>query len=134
MVTRRSNSTNCTTPRVLEQELRASHEVPTWSEERSRQGGPIRLLRLAQVLNVTGLGKTKIYELQSQGTFPMRVQITDHSVGWVEAEVQTWLAKRIALSASLRPEPTGRSSALRCSSSSRIPQAGAGPISTQPRT
>jgi prophage regulatory protein len=58
--------------------------------------GRIRILRLGQVLDVTGLGKTKIYELQSEGGFPMRVQITDHSVGWVEEEVQAWLADRIA--------------------------------------
>ena len=56
----------------------------------------IRILRLPQVLNVTGLGKTKIYELQSQGRFPMRVQITSHSVGWIEQEVQAWLVNRVA--------------------------------------
>jgi hypothetical protein len=47
------------------------------------------------------LGKTKIYELQSQGSFPMRVQITSHSVGWVEQEVQAWLTKRAATRAPL---------------------------------
>jgi hypothetical protein len=26
----------------------------------------------------------------------MRVQITDHSVGWIEREVQAWLAQRVA--------------------------------------
>ena len=61
----------------------------------------IRILRLAQVLNVTGLGKTKIYELQSQGSFPMRVQITGHCVGWIERDVQAWLVKRVAESTSL---------------------------------
>ena len=67
----------------------------------TEQYGPIRILRLAQVLNITGLGKTKIYQLQSEGNFPMRVQITDHSVGWIEQEVQAWLAKRVAISMSL---------------------------------
>ena len=57
--------------------------------------GGIRLLRLAQVINLTGLGKTKIYELQSEGAFPMRVRITEHTVGWVEDEVQAWLASRV---------------------------------------
>ena len=56
---------------------------------------PIRMLRLAQVIDATGLGKTTIYELQAEGTFPKRVKITSHSVGWVEAEVQAWLASRI---------------------------------------
>ena len=60
---------------------------------------PIRILRLAQVLEITGIGKTTLYELQSQGSFPMRVRITDHCVGWVAQEVQSWLANRVALSA-----------------------------------
>jgi prophage regulatory protein len=55
----------------------------------------IRMLRLPQVIDATGLGKTKIYELQGQGDFPMRVKITAHSVAWVEDEVQAWLAARI---------------------------------------
>jgi prophage regulatory protein len=60
------------------------------------RSAPIRILRLAQVIDMTGLGKTKIYELQAQGRFPMSVRITAHSVGWVEQEVQAWLAGRLA--------------------------------------
>jgi len=62
----------------------------------------IRMLRLSEVIEVTGLGKTKIYELQSLGQFPMRIKITSHSVGWVEEDVQIWLARRIAANAPLR--------------------------------
>ena len=57
---------------------------------------PIRMLRLTQVMDVTGLRRSKIYELQAQGDFPKRVKIAERSVGWVEAEVQDWLARRIA--------------------------------------
>ena len=64
--------------------------------------GPIHILRLAQVIERTGLKKTKIYELQSEGQFPMRVKITAHAVGWIEHEVQAWLAGRIAKSNPLR--------------------------------
>lgn len=66
---------------------------------------PIRILRLGQVIEVTGLGKTKIYELQAAGHFPMRVQITAHSVGWVEHEVQAWLASRVATRSVLTVDP-----------------------------
>jgi prophage regulatory protein len=69
---------------------------------------PIRILRLAQVIDMTGLGKTKIYELQAQGRFPMSVRITAHSVGWVEEEVQAWLSRRVAA----RPSVPLRSTAL----------------------
>jgi predicted DNA-binding transcriptional regulator AlpA len=69
---------------------------------------PIRMLRLSQVIDMTGLGKTKIYELQAQGQFPMRVKITVNRVGWVEEQVQEWLARRVELS---NPPPPRQTSA-----------------------
>lgn len=62
---------------------------------------PIRMLRLSQVAAITGLSKTKIYQLQIQGDFPMRVQLSPRRVAWVEAEVQAWLAARITSSTPL---------------------------------
>ncbi|MBS0377144.1 MAG: AlpA family phage regulatory protein [Proteobacteria bacterium] len=56
----------------------------------------MRILRLAEVIKITGLRKTLVYELQAAGTFPMKVQLTPRSVGWVENEVQTWLAGKLA--------------------------------------
>lgn len=76
-------------------------------EHSSIRSSPIRLLRLAQVTEVTGLRKTKIYELQAEGSFPRRVKITAHSVGWVESEVQAWLTHRIEVSARLQDRQTG---------------------------
>jgi prophage regulatory protein len=73
--------------------------APPSADQASMRRDAIRILRLAQVLERTGLGKTKLYELQSQGSFPMRVKITDHCVGWVEQDVQAWLEWRVALSA-----------------------------------
>jgi len=65
-------------------------------------GAPIHILRLAQVIERTGLKKTKIYELQSEGQFPMRVKITARAVGWIEHEVQAWLSGRVAKNNPLR--------------------------------
>jgi len=56
----------------------------------------IKILRLPQVCSVTGLRRTMIYRLQRDGRFPRSVKITDYAVGWVESEVQTWLAHRAA--------------------------------------
>ena len=57
-------------------------------------GRTIRMLRLRRVLEITGLGKTTIYQLQADGNFPMRVRLTAHSVAWVEDEVLAWLTRR----------------------------------------
>ena len=65
------------------------------SSSRMSGAGEIRMLRLPAVKRMTGLGKTKIYELQAAGDFPMRVQLTAHCVGWVERDVQAWLTRRI---------------------------------------
>jgi prophage regulatory protein len=78
---------------------------------------PIRMLRLPQVIDATGLGKTKIYELQGQGDFPMRIKITAHSVAWVEEEVQAWLAQRIEKG---RPESAPESDPAPGQSRSRV--------------
>jgi len=57
---------------------------------------PIRLLRLPEVCKATGLGRAMIYRLQAEQRFPKSVKITEHAVGWIESEVQTWLAERVA--------------------------------------
>lgn len=56
----------------------------------------LRMLRLPEVCQITGLKRAMIYRLQQQKSFPQNVKITDRAVGWVDAEVQAWLAKRIA--------------------------------------
>jgi predicted DNA-binding transcriptional regulator AlpA len=66
---------------------------------------PIRMLRLSQVMDVTGLRKTKIYELQKQGQFPNRVAITANRVAWVEEDIQAWLAERVRRSRSASSPP-----------------------------
>lgn len=56
----------------------------------------VRLLRLPEVCRVTGLGRAMIYRLQAKKSFPQSVKITDHAVGWIDAEVQGWVAQRMA--------------------------------------
>jgi len=55
----------------------------------------VQILRLPQVCKVTGLRRSMIYQLEAQRRFPGRVRIGARAVGWVEAEVQGWLAGRI---------------------------------------
>lgn len=87
---------------------RASIAESHWALYRRTQG--IRILRLSQVIEITGLRKTKLYELQAAGEFPMRVQITPRSVGWVEGEIQAWLTQRVAARPYVFNHPLGRAS------------------------
>ena len=56
------------------------------------------ILRLPTVKARTGLSRSTIYLRVSEGTFPTSVSLGGRAVGWVEEEVNDWLAKRIAAS------------------------------------
>jgi prophage regulatory protein len=56
-----------------------------------------RIVRIAEVMRRTGLRKSRIYTGIAAGEFPKPVAITPRSVGWVESEIDEWIAERIAL-------------------------------------
>jgi len=69
----------------------------------STNDGSLKILRLPQVCEVTGLCRSMIYQLEADLRFPQRVKIGIRAVGWLDKEVNAWLIKRIALS---RTKPT----------------------------
>lgn len=54
-----------------------------------------KLLRLKQVMDITGLSRSYVYELAKQGKFPKSVKLSEKSVAWVEKEVKEWVEQRI---------------------------------------
>lgn len=56
----------------------------------------ITFLRLPEVKKLTGLGRSTIYLKISQGTFPASVSLGDRAVAWIDAEINQWIAERIA--------------------------------------
>lgn len=65
--------------------------------------GPVEVLRLPQVIRVTGLCRSTIYQLEAEQRFPRRVKISTRAVGWLQAEVQAWLTKKVECSRSTTP-------------------------------
>jgi len=55
----------------------------------------IQLIRLAVVLEITGLSKTGIYEGIKTGDFPRQVKINSRSSTWVRQEVLDWVQSKI---------------------------------------
>jgi prophage regulatory protein len=53
------------------------------------------ILTLPDVKRSTGLSRSTIYLRIAQGTFPKPVSLGGRAVGWLEAEVQQWLQRRI---------------------------------------
>ena len=54
--------------------------------------------RLPAVKAITGLSRSTIYLRVAEGTFPKPVSLGGRAVGWLEAEIQDWLQRRIAAS------------------------------------
>lgn len=55
----------------------------------------MRIIRLKEVIESTGLARSTIYKYMGEGTFPKPVSLGDRCVGWVEGEVQDWVLARI---------------------------------------
>ncbi|MBY8828897.1 helix-turn-helix transcriptional regulator [Hephaestia mangrovi] len=53
---------------------------------------PDRVLRLAAVLDRTGLSRSTLYRKIDAGTFPKQVQIAHRCVGWRESAISAWLS------------------------------------------
>lgn len=65
------------------------------ASKNSATDGQVQLLRLPQVIQVTGLCRSTIYQLEAEQRFPQRIKISTRAVGWIQGEVQVWLTKRI---------------------------------------
>lgn len=57
-----------------------------------------RLIRIREVMNKTGLSKSGVYDLMNAGQFPKSICLSDtgRAVAFIEAEVDSWIAARIA--------------------------------------
>lgn len=72
----------------------SSRELAMNIQESSTEA-PLRILRLRQVCEVTGFGKSMIYQMEAETRFPKRIKIGTRAVGWIEGEVRAWLSRRI---------------------------------------
>jgi prophage regulatory protein len=57
---------------------------------------PLRLLRLKEVEQRTGLHKTTIYERERAGKFPKHVKVTERLNAWAEHEINEYIEELLA--------------------------------------
>ena len=55
----------------------------------------MRIIRLKEVIDSTGLAKSTIYKFISGGVFPKPISLGDRCGGWLESEVQDWILAKI---------------------------------------
>lgn len=72
-----------------------------------RPNAATRMLRLPQVIAITGLGRDSIYRLAAAGEFPRPRKLSQRASGWREDEIVSWLDSRPVAGASrLDPPPS----------------------------
>ena len=53
---------------------------------------PDRIIRLKTVLARTGLSRSTIYRKIAEGTFPTQIKISVNGTGWLESDINHWIA------------------------------------------
>ena len=65
-------------------------------EPRDRET-PARILRFVEVKPRIGdLARSTVWRLEKAGKFPAHRQISANAVGWLESEIEEWIAERKA--------------------------------------
>lgn len=54
----------------------------------------MRVIRLPQVIELTGLSRSSIYAGVGRGTFPAPVRLGARAVAWRHEAIEQWLAER----------------------------------------
>ena len=54
-----------------------------------------KFLRLPTVSSKTGLGRSQIYLMISQGKFPRQIKLSTRCSGWLESEIDAWIQKKV---------------------------------------
>ena len=53
-----------------------------------------RILRLPEVLSITGVSRSSIYKWMDEGNFPRPKQLGARAIGWDSTELSQWLENR----------------------------------------
>lgn len=69
----------------------------------------LKILRLRDVKQQIGLGRSSIYQMVKDGVFPRPVTLGYRSVGWLACDICEWLqAKRAGISYKQKPVSESR--------------------------
>lgn len=55
----------------------------------------IRLIRLKEVMHLTGLGRSSIYKFMAGGGFPMSISLSERAVAWDANEIEEWMLEKV---------------------------------------
>jgi len=56
----------------------------------------LKLIRLPEVINRTGLSRSSIYQLMRTGDFPENIKLSQRSVAWESRAIDEWIHLKIS--------------------------------------
>jgi prophage regulatory protein len=63
---------------------------PTFNNSSTR-----RILRLPEVMHLTGLARSTVYLRIAEGDFPKQIRLGPRTVGWSSDAIEQWLEERL---------------------------------------
>jgi prophage regulatory protein len=55
----------------------------------------MRLFRLNQVKEITGLSRSSLYQMMDKGLFPRSINIGPRAIAWTDISINEWIESRI---------------------------------------
>ncbi len=55
----------------------------------------MRFIKLKEVMECTGLGRSTIYKYIEKGEFPKSISLGERAVAWLESEVHDWMMAKL---------------------------------------
>ena len=54
----------------------------------------MKLIKIREVMNLTGLSRMSIYRFEQRGAFPARRRIGANTVAWLDSDIDEWIRTR----------------------------------------
>jgi prophage regulatory protein len=55
----------------------------------------MRLIRLKEVKDICGLGRSSIYKFMNEGSFPQSISLGERAIAWELSEIEEWVSSKI---------------------------------------
>lgn len=73
--------------------------TPQQTEVKKRElSQRIKIIRMPEVREITGLGTTAIYDRIKAKTFPQKINLGGRAIGFLESDITTWINERVTAS------------------------------------
>lgn len=86
-------------------------DILAWMSAQALDGRPVapddRILRISEVVKMTGIPKSAMYARIKEGSFPKQISLGSRAAGWLESDILDWIEARDNGPVSRDTDPAG---------------------------